>query len=148
MSSDDLHRLIERWQALADEARAQTQVVSASDLSRATFYQGVMKTYLNVIEDLHDLFRDNTQPAAEPQAYLSVAEAEAQAVLQRAELFARSLTLHSDQVFTAVFSRLQPITLESRIQKLSAADARLMIVDFGTLRDTGDPYVDFAFVKS
>ena len=66
-------------------------------------------------------------------------------LLRRAGLFARSLTLHSDGVYSAVFSRLQPITLENRIRQLTSADARVVIVDSGTLRDTGDPYIDFAF---
>ena len=44
-----------------------------------------------------------------------------------------------------MFSRLQPITQETRIRQLSAADPHLVIVDQGTLRDTGDPYIDFAF---
>ncbi len=31
MNEDDLHRLIERWEALADEAREQTRLTHASD---------------------------------------------------------------------------------------------------------------------
>ncbi len=148
MNEDDLHRLIERWEALADEAREQTRVTHASDLSRAAFNQGVLQTYQAVLRDLRDLLEEAPAPAAETPLYLATSEADAQAVLQRAGLFARSLTLHPDNVFSAVFSRLQPITLENRVRQLRAADARLVIVDSGTLRDTGDPYIDFAFVDS
>jgi hypothetical protein len=79
---------------------------------------------------------------------LSVSEAEAADVLRSAGLFARSLTLHPDRVFSAVFSRLQPIAHESRLRQLSAADTRVVILDQGTLRDSGDPFIDFAFIST
>lgn len=148
MNEDDLYRLIERWEALADEARGQTRIAHASDLSRVAFNQGVVQTYQNAIRDLRDLLAEAPAHTAATSPYLATAEADAQAVLQRAGLFTRSLTLHPDHVFTAVFSRLQPITLENRLRQLRAADSRLVVVDSGTLRDTGDPYIDFAFVDS
>ncbi len=148
MNENDLHKLIERWETRADEAREQTRVTHASDVSRATFYQGVLQTYQNVIRDLRDLLEDAPAAPAETPLYLATSEADAQAVLQRAGLFARSLTLHPDHVFSAVFSRLQPITLENRLRQLRAADSRLVIVNSGALRDTGDPYIDFAFVDT
>ncbi len=107
-----------------------------------------MQTYQGVIRDLRDLLAEAPAPGADTVRYCATAEADAQAVLQRAGLFTRSLTLHPDHVFTAVFSRLQPITLENRLRQLQAADARLVIVDSGSLRDTGDPYIDFAFIDT
>ncbi len=148
MNEDDLHRLIEQWEARADEAREQTRLAHASDLSRVTFNQGVVQTYQNVIRDLRDLLEEAPASPVEAPLYCATSEADAQAVLQRAGLFTRSLTLHPDHVFSAVFSRLQPITLENRIRQLRAADSRVVIVDSGVLRDTGDPYIDFAFVDS
>ncbi len=148
LKEGDLYRLIEQWEARADEAREQTRLAHASDLSRVTFNQGVLQTYQNAIRDLRDLLAAAPAPPVDTPQYLATSEADAHAVLQRAGLFTRSLTLHPDRVFTAVFSRLQPITLENRLRQLRAADARLVIVNSGTLRDTGDPYIDFAFVDS
>ena len=146
MNEDALLALIEQWQALADQAREQAGLVDARDISRAAFYQGVMKTYQNAAQDLRDLLAPETAAESPALEYRAVSESEAAAVLQRAGLFARSVTLHPDHVFSAVFSRLQPITQETRLQQLSAADPHLVIVDQGALRDTGDPYIDFAFI--
>lgn len=147
MTPEALLALIAQWEALAEKAREQSRL--SSDLARAAFYEGVMKTYLGAAQDLRDLLAPKPDaPSPAPAEYLVVPEQEAAAILQRAGLFARSLTLHSDRVFTAVFSRLQPITQETRIHHLSDADSRIVIVDQGTLRDTGDPYIDFAFAIS
>ncbi|MBI1257202.1 MAG: hypothetical protein GC204_07000 [Chloroflexi bacterium] len=146
MSDDDLLALIEQWEALAEQAREQARLADARDISRAAFYQGVLKTYQSAAQDVRDLLTPQPQPAAAAPEYVPLSESEAAAILQRAGLFARSVTLHPDHVFSVVFSRLQPITQETRLQQLRAADPRLVIVDQGTLRDTGDPYIDFAFV--
>jgi hypothetical protein len=146
MTDEALLALIAHWEALADQAREQTRVMSAGDVSRATFYEGVMKTYQSAARDLRDLIAPpQTEITDAPAGYQVIPPEEAAALLQRAGLFARSLTHHPDHVFTAVFSRLQPITQDSRIRQLSAADPRIVIVDHGTLRDSGDPYIDFAF---
>ncbi len=146
MNEEVLRALIAQWEARAAQAHEQTRLDSASELSRVSFYEGVMKTYLSAAQDLRDLLAPERETVPSSLPYLAVPEQEAAAVLQTAGLFARSLTLHPDHVFTAVFSRLQPITLENRVHHLNNADPRIVIVDQGTLRDTGDPYIDFAFV--
>lgn len=149
MNDEALRALIAQWEALAAEAREQTRPTHASDVTRAAYYEGVMRTYLGAASDLRALLtpvRQENQPPPAPR-YLAVSEAEARDVLHRAGLFTRSLTLHADGVFSALFSRLQPITLENRIRQLTAADARIVVLDSGVLRDTGDPYIDFAFIS-
>ena len=145
MTDDDLLALIGQWEALAEQAREQSRLADARDISRAAFHQGVLKTYQSAAQDLRDLLTPPPTPVPSAPEYMPISESDAAALLQRAGLFARSLTLHPDHVLSAVFSRLQPMTQETRLQQLSAADPRLVIVDQGTLRDTGDPYIDFAF---
>ena len=146
MTEEALRTLIEQWEILADQAREQTRLTNASDLSRVSFHQGVMKTYLSAIQDLRALLHQPEVSSTDRDGdYLVVPEREAAAIVERAGLFARALTLHPDRVFTAVFSRLQRTTQDSRIRQLSGADPRLVIVDQGALRDTGDPFIDFAF---
>ena len=145
MNADALHSLIEQWEALAREADEQTRVTSAQDLSRVSFYQGVSKTYRSAAQDLRDVLSPPDVPAEPEPEYLLVEEGEAADVLRSAGLFTRTLTLHPDHVFSAVFSRLQPIAQESRVRQLSSADPRVVILDHGTLRDSGDPFIDFAF---
>jgi hypothetical protein len=141
VNADALLALIAGWEALADQAREQTRVMSAGDVSRAAFYEGVMKTYRSAAQDLRDLLAPPEAPPALPSEYIIVPEDEAAAILLRAGLFTR----HPYHVFTAVFSRLQPVTQDSRIRQLGDADPRIVIVEHGTLRDSGDPYIDFAF---
>lgn len=126
MNDDALLALIARWEALAEQTRQQMRLDSANDISRAAYYEGVVKTYRAAINDLRALLA----PAA---------------TLQRAGLFARALTLYPDNVFTAVFSRLQPLAHDARIRQLTSADPRVVIIDHGTLRDSGDIFIDFAF---
>lgn len=147
MNDDPLLALIAQWEALVEQARQQMRLDSASDISRAAYYDGVVKTYRAAINDLRALLAPAEADATpEPApAYSAVPEQEAAATLQRAGLFARSLTLHPDNVFTAVFSRLQPLTHDARIRQLTTADSRIVIVDHGTLRDSGDIFIDFAF---
>jgi hypothetical protein len=147
MNEDTLRALIEQWEALAREADEQTRLMNAQDLSRVSFYQGVSKTYRSAAQDLRDLLTPPDAPAEPAPEYLIVSEQEAADMLRSAGLFTRTLTLHPDRVFSAVFSRLQPIAQESRVRQLSAADARVVILDQGTLRDSGDPYIDFAFIS-
>jgi hypothetical protein len=146
LTTDDLLALAQKWESLAAEAREQTRLTHASDLSRAAYNEGVVRTYLAAAADLRALIRPvESEASSAPPQYLAVTEADAADVLRRAGLFTRSLTLHPDRVFSAVFSRLQPLTLESRIRELTAADPRVVVLDSGTLRDSGDPYIDFAF---
>ncbi len=142
-----LAALADQWDALADAAREQTRLTHASDLSRVAYYQGVVKTYQEAAQALRDLIVPPADPPpTPPPTYLRLSESEVNALLQPIGLFARTLTLHADGVFTAVFSRLQPFTQESRIQLLSAADPRIVIIDQGKLRDSSEPFIDFAFV--
>ncbi len=146
MNEEALCVLIERWEALAREADEQTRLINAQDLARVSFYQGVSKTYRRAAQDVRDLIAPPEVPAEPAPEYFLVPEQEAADVLRSAGLFTRSFTLHPDHVFSAVFSRLQPISQENRVRQLSAADPRIVILDQGTLRDSGDPFIDFAFI--
>lgn len=147
MNDDALQALIAQWEALAEQARQQMRVDSSADISRAAYYEGVIKTYRSAASDLRGLIAPAEAPEVveEAEAYRIVPETEAAAILRRAGLFARSLTLHPDRVYTAVFPRLQPVTHEARLRQLSNADPRIVIVEHGTLRDSGDLFIDFAF---
>ncbi|MEO8396927.1 MAG: hypothetical protein ABI700_28285, partial [Chloroflexota bacterium] len=100
--------LIEQWDVLAEQAREQAKLADPRDLSRVSFYQGVQKTYQSAAQDLRDLITPPQPPSPPSPEYAALPESEAAAVLQRAGLFARTVTLHPDHIFSAVFSRLQP----------------------------------------
>lgn len=149
MKDDALLALIARWEALAEQASQQMRADSINDISRVAYHEGVARTYRAAAGDLRDLIVPDEAPETdtteEPLDYRIVPDAEVAAILRRAGLFPRSLTLHPDRVYTAVFPRLQPVTHEARLRQLSSADPRIIIVEHGTLRDSGDLFIDFAF---
>lgn len=150
MSDDDLRdqlaALREHWRKAAEDARLQSQNLRASDIYTGYFHQGAMKTYQQVIADLDALLDDDT-PEVETETirYLEADLNAAYALMQEAQLFPREINKHADGAFTVVFSRLQPTTQARRIDALTAADPRVIILDHGKLADTQDPFIDFAF---
>lgn len=145
--SAEIAALIEQWQSRLREARERSRSESVGSVQTAYYYRGVSETYQQVIADLHALL-DAAIPAGTPPAaeYLPVGEAAVRDLLARAGLYPRSLHAHADHAFTAVFSRLQPITQEQRLRALTEADARIIILDEGRLSDSNEPFIDFAFV--
>lgn len=61
-------------------------------------------------------------------------------------LFPRDLHQHRDHAFTAIFSRLQPLTQEQRVTRLLTVDPGVHLLDAGFLADNGEPFIDFAFL--
>jgi len=71
---------------------------------------------------------------------------EVRARLEAAGLFPRDLRQHRDNAFTAIFSRLQPLTQQQRISRLLTVDPAIQLLDAGFLADNGEPFIDFAFM--
>jgi hypothetical protein len=93
----------------------------------------------------------NTVPAANTGAgsaavsYASIPIREVVMMLDYAQVNARDITMNPNNVFTAVFSRWQPLSEDERLKKIKAADPRIVIVATGKQRDSGDYFIDFAF---
>jgi hypothetical protein len=149
--ADDFRALISEWEQLAREARERARIDRVGDVQNAYYYRGAAEAYTRAVQSARALLDGGALPEAEQAApnYAHLSEDEVSSLLNNAGLFARSLLVHDDGAFTAVFSRLQPVTQDKRLQLLNAADPRLTILDYGNLPDSGEPYVDFAFsVKS
>lgn len=146
ISESAITALITRWQHLARDARERSRTERTGDAYTAYYYKGVADTCQQVIESLYLLLGSDAPTAQSPTvAYLPVGEQTVNDLLSSTGLFPRALHAHADHAFTAVFSRLQPITQEQRLQKLTEADSRIVILDQGKLPDSNDPFIDFAF---
>ncbi|MBE2183908.1 MAG: hypothetical protein IAE89_10820 [Anaerolineae bacterium] len=145
---DALRQLARKWESSAREFQSRARVEKAGDIHTAYYYRGVVDTYQRAASALRVLLSTN-QPTAEVPAlqYRAATLAEAHDLLEKAGLYARDLRQHEDSAFTAIFSRLQPITQEQRIGRLSAVNRQLIILDAGSLPDSGEPYIDFAFAN-
>jgi hypothetical protein len=143
-----LRGLIEQWDAMRKEAEAQARKDAAVDTGRAYYFQGVAKTLRKMVGDLRELVDTPATPeaeAAQPMSYIVITEGEVSHLLKGVGLFPRTLHVHPDYAFTAIFPRLQPLSQEKRIELLMTADPRIVVLDQGRLPDTGEPYIDFAF---
>ncbi len=145
---DALHQLAREWESSAREFLTRARVEKAGDIHTAYYYRGVVDTYQRTASALRVLLSTN-QPTAEVPAlqYRIATLDEARVALEKAELYARDLRQHEDGAFTAIFSRLQPITQEQRVGRLSSVNQHVIILDTGSLPDSGEPYIDFAFVN-
>lgn len=161
---DDLHAelraLIETWEARVREA--QSRIPLERQRSSQTAYQldAAAKAFQRAADELRRLLEARQSSEAvvedgEPFAYLPVEHAQVQALLERAGLHARTLSAHADNAFTVTFSRMQPVSPDQRVQQLTAAAAalgehglRLLVLDYGKLPDSGEPFIDFAFASA
>ncbi len=100
----------------------------------------------------------NTLPASRPAAdtlaeptatrqelYMAIKVAEAVSILEYVGIYPREIEQRKDNSFYTVFSKWEPIMPHERLEKLKAADPRIVILDSGKTKDGGDPWVTFAF---
>jgi hypothetical protein len=138
--------MIDQWENLARDARARSRTERTGDAYTAYYYKGVADTCQHVLDQLRMLLDTGEVVVPVPTAdYMPVSEQSVNELLSSIGLYPRTLHVHADHVFTAVFSRLQPISQDQRIQALNQADSRIVVLDYGKLPDTNDPYIDFAF---
>lgn len=138
--------LIDQWETLARDARERSRTERVGDVQTAYYYKGVTDTYQQVIANLRALLDPEVETALPPtHDYVPVSEQAINDLLKHAGLYPRALHAHPDHAFTAVFSRLQPISQEQRLRTLTEVDSRIVILDHGKLPDSNDPFIDFAF---
>lgn len=89
----------------------------------------------------------SAKPAPAPAApvYIALSIGEVISMLEYVGAGPRDVVAKPGNIYHAIFSRWQSLTEPERIAKISGADPRLVILNFGKLKDTNDPYVEFAF---
>lgn len=162
--SDALRALANRWVLKARDHSRQSK--STGDERLSAYHRGIAETYHKAALELAEVLQSgsvratgslassplpDTAPMSEPEAvpepvsYVALPVKEVIMTLEYAGISARDVTMHKDNVYTAVFSRWQPFSEEERLSKLRGADARIVVLSTGKLRDSSDPYIDFAF---
>lgn len=85
-------------------------------------------------------------PQVAPPEYLNLSVGEVLNVLSYAGTNPRDVTPNKGAgTYTAVFSRWENLMPHERIERIKAADHRLVVVGSGKTRDSGDPYIEIAF---
>lgn len=77
--------------------------------------------------------------------YAPITVGEAIQFLEFVGISPRDVAVRKDNSVVAVFSRWQPINDMERVNKIKGADTRVIIIGNGKVKDTNDPYVEFAF---
>lgn len=84
-------------------------------------------------------------PAPPAETYLPMPLNEVLLILEYAGTNARDVNVNRQNVFTAVFSKWENLMPHERIEKLKKADMRLVVLNSGKIKETSDPFVEFAF---
>jgi hypothetical protein len=162
---EELKALANRWVLKARDHNSESKTrTGAQDMTNAFYHKGLAEGYHKAALDLATLLKGagettrttstSEQPAAQSQPaekaepeviYAPVSAEDAGYILNYAGVTPRDLNRHKDNAFTAVFSRWQPISDAERVALIKSADPRIMILESGRLRDSNDPFIDFAF---
>ena len=148
--ADELRALISQWETQARAARLRAEQAGAYDIHLLGLQQGLDEAFRQAAKAVRALLGEagptGLKPVPPPQViYQAVPVKEVQALLSRVGLNVRTLYNHSDNAFSAVFARLNPMTQEERLQALQTADPRIVLLDFGKMPDSNEFYIDFAF---
>ncbi len=140
-----LKALETQWAGRMKEAGQFAEQNRGRNLERAQYYRGVADGLRIAIQDLQDTLNPPAEkPAPAPsENYAAVGMEQAKSALEQAGLGAAELVAHKDNTFTASFTALQALTLETRIAQLEAAGAT--VLDTGRLPNSNKTYIDFGF---
>jgi hypothetical protein len=170
-SAEHLMALAADWLAQADAADRDAAAARAGGALRSTatdgyaaaFHDGVSAAYraaalaLTAVLAAADAGAHRAAPhragagappAPEPAQHQALGEDRLRAALAGAGLHPRHIHAHADGVCTAVFPRVGTHTQAQRIAAVEAAPCtpgRLVVLEHGHLRDTGEPYLDIAW---
>ncbi|MBZ0277283.1 MAG: serine/threonine protein kinase [Anaerolineae bacterium] len=151
----DVLELASKWEHQARESSAKAAGMSGSNPHQAYFHRGIANAYQNAAQDLRNYLQQAPlEPESSPaqatsieqyELFIPVSRTDVERVLKRAQLKANNLYQDGGHVFSAIFARMPPIPLEERINRLSKACESIIVLESGTLPDSGDPYIDFGF---
>jgi hypothetical protein len=167
-----LRALANRWALLARDYAREGR--DSKDEKQSAYYRGYAEGYYkaatelaaqlkgNIVDapivsvpqsavDVEQIAVENVQAVSKHAAPSPISSFEAISVgeiiniLEFAGVSPRDVSIMDGNVVYAVFSRWQPFTEHERVAKIAGADLRIVILGFGKVKDSSDPYVEFAF---
>jgi hypothetical protein len=158
---NELRALANRWAMKARDFARDAR--DSTNAEQGQYYRGYADGYYKAATELAALLKGETptenmtaspintgsrSPAAAPPppaAYIALPVGEIITMLELAGVSPRDVTFRPGNIVYAVFSRWQPTSEPERVARIKAADLRIVILNHGKLKDTGDPFVEFAF---
>jgi hypothetical protein len=157
-----LRSLANRWALNARDYSREAKSPKV-DAEKAAYNRGLSDAFYKAALDLAALLKNDNLPVstgsisstsrgqvsatqrASGITYAPVTVGEVIQFLEFVGISPRDVTVMKDNSVYAVFSRWQPINDVERVSKIKSADTRVVIIGNGKVRDTNDPYVEFAF---
>lgn len=159
----DLRDLANRW-ALQARDYAREAKNPALDPAQSNYRRGLADGYYRAATDLAEHIRTlgaagrpaaataEAAPAAEAEApapaYAQISINEVLSILEQAGTNVRDITENGDHSYSLIFSRWENIMPHERLDRIKAADLRVIILNSGKSKDTSDPFIDIAFKPS
>ncbi len=140
--------LSDEWDEQAREAVRQGQQLRVGDAQKAAYQRGVARAFEVAAQTLRGLLRADDSTAEDgdqPQSFAPVSKAQVKRLLDMSGMRVTQLYAHNDNTFSAVFPRAVTISTDDRLNKLRALSAEIIILEWGVLPESSDPYVEFAF---
>jgi len=159
-----LRALANRWAVRARDFNRDAK--TETDATKAAYNRGYAEGYYRAATELATLLKDGAdrlpvsspafppehpQPAAPPAPtveYVAMPISEALLTLSYAGSEPRDIEARKDNTFKAIFSRWENLTDHERVEKLKRTDNRIVVISSGRLKDTHDPYIEFAYKSS
>jgi len=143
-----LHTVIQKWEQRAQEAAANAATQRTNNSNEAYFQRGIANAYAAAAQDVQELMSGGADERAESDAagvFVPVRREQVEQVIQRAGLNLAKLYQNDEHIFSAIFPKMPPMSLEQRMNKMTAACGSIIILESGRLPNTQEPYIDFGF---
>lgn len=160
----DLRDLANRW-ALKARDYAREAKDPALDPAQANYRRGLADGYYRAATDLAEHIKalannpapapasTGASPASEPTApaaapvptYAAIPVNEVLSILAQAGTNVRDIIENRDHSYSLIFSRWENIMPHERLERIKAADQRVIILSSGKAKDTSDPLIEIAF---
>ena len=150
---DDLLTLAENCELRmreAEEAINQPQTIDTQSLyyqrGQADAYREVLENLNIILNESQDLIpTDDTNGGNSQPVYAAVERRDVERLFRQAKIKPKNLYEDTDDVFTAVFPKALSVSVQERIRQVQSLAPGIVILEYGQLPDTAEPYVDFAF---
>lgn len=151
-----LRALANHWAILARDYARDSKLAETKDPARAQYLRGVAEGYYKAATDLANQLKQaeargttgpapDAAPAVPAGLYAHIPMDDVLRMFSYAGTTPRDVFPREDGTYTAVFSKWEPVQSHERVPAMQQAEPRVVILNQGKTKDSGDPTVDFAF---
>lgn len=138
------------WEAQAQAANAQAASARLGDQGKAAYQRGMAKGLEAAAGALRGLMRQDVSSSGAAgesavQRFTPMEKMQVRKMLELGGWRFSQLYAHNDHTFSIVFARGLMQSFDDRVAKLTALHPALVVLEYGTLPESNDAYIEFAF---